>query len=284
MSEGLLALHILLDHTPAFRENIHPLEQFVQPLHPEEVLNRTIAAQLDLVSSEANSPNVHEKPVEQAHTVMNFEELAAWMRDSGEHMMRALRVDRETYNTTVDTQALHREIADLEQQGQKDQAQALRALEEQGVVGFSYLYNDTRTDQEQARRASILRERLRKPAGHSVWEMNFWVVPGTKDDAVKGLVSGTLREFAKTRSQETTTVMFADASDLAQGYQEKTGESMSLESLRDGKKLRKAEEGFQDTRVLKMLGFKRAGTIWFDQRLPNSPLDHAYMITLPKGK
>ncbi|MDP1721637.1 MAG: hypothetical protein Q8L37_00350, partial [Candidatus Gottesmanbacteria bacterium] len=250
----------------------------------EVAIDRAIATNIDLVSTEANSPNVHEKPVAEAHTAMNPEELAAWMRDSGEHMMRALRVDRETYNTTVDTQALHQEIAALEAQGKRAEAQALRHLEEQGVIGFSYLYNDTRTDHEQERRATVLRERLKKPAHHSVWEMNFWVVPGTKDDAVKGLVGGTLREFAKTRSQETTTVMFADASDLAQGYQDKTGESVTLASLRDGKKLGKAEAGFQDTRVLKTLGFKRAGTIWFDQRLPNSPVDQAYTLTILKGK
>ena len=266
------------------RKNMpHPLEQFVHVLHPEEVLDRTIASQLDLVSSEANSPYVHEKPVKEAHTAMNPEELAAWMRDVGEHMMRALRVDRDTYNARVDTQALHQEIAALHEQGKRAEAQALRHLEEQGVIGFSYLYNDTKTDHEQERRASVLRNRLKKPSDHSVWEMNFWVVPGTKDDAVKGLVSGTLREFAKTRSQETTTVMFADASDLAQGYEEKTGESVSLGSLRDGKKLGKAEEGFQDTRVLKSLGFKRSGTIWFDQRSSNSPLDQAYTLTIPKS-
>lgn len=282
MSE-LLALHLLLDHTPSRIEKIHPLDQYVQPLHPEVAIDRTIAANLDHVSSEANSPYVHEKPPQDAHGGMNPEELSNWMRDTGEHRLRVLRVDPTTYEQSVDTQALHQEITALELQGQKEEAQALRALEEQGVIGFSYLYNDTRSDREQARRANILRERLRKPAGHSIWEMNFWVVPGTRDDAVKGLAGGTLREFIKTRSQETTTVMFADASDLEEGYRDKTGEMVSLQSLRDGRKLGKAEDGFQDTRVLKTFGFKRSGSIWFDQRIPNSPLDQAYALTLPKG-
>lgn len=160
----------------------------------------------------------------------------------------------------------------------------MRSLEEQCVIGFSYLYNDTRTDREQQRRANVLRDRLKKPASHSIWEMNFWVAPGTKDEAVKGLASGTLREFIKTRSQETTTVMFADASDLVDGYREKMGEAVTLEALRDKKHLDRAEEGFQDTRVLKTLGFKRAGLIWFDQRIPSSPMDQVYVLTLPKGK
>lgn len=262
----------------------HPLEQFVQPLHPEVTPDQNIATQLDRVSSEANSPYVHEKLPEEAHEGMNDEERARWMRDNEDHRVRVLRVDRATYDQSVDTQALHQEIALLEQQGKKEEARMLRSLEEQGVIGFSYLYNDTRTDQEQARRANIVRERLRKPADHSIWEMNFWVVPGTKDEAVKGLASGTLREFIKTRSQETTTVMFADACDLVDGYREKMGEAVTLEALRDKKHLDRAEEGFQDTRVLKALGFKRAGSIWFDQRTPNAPLDQVYVLTLPKDK
>lgn len=225
MSEALLALHLLLDHTPSRIEKIHPLDQFVESLHPEIAIDRAIAAHLDLVSVEANSPYVHEKPAEESHTGMNPEELEAWMRDSGEHRLRVLRVDRATYDQVVDTQALHR-----------------------------------------------------------IWEMNFWVVPGAQDDAVKSLVSATLREFTKTRSQETTTVMFADASDLADGHREKTGVPVTLQALRDKKYLDRAEAGLQDTRVLKTLGFKRAGSIWFDQRIPSSPMDQAYVLTLPRNK
>lgn len=192
----------------------------LRELSPGNETDLQIAKALDLRSQEAINPFATNP--EEAHTLMTDDELKGWMRDSDTSMMRVVEVDGRQ-------------------------------------IGFVYMYNDARKDDDFRRRAAKLREVQGAPSNHSVWEMNFWVDEGTEDSVVKSAVEGTLGEFVQKHPWERTLVMFADDGDMRESWAQTTEKPVEALKRWSEKRMNTAEEGLQDTRVLRQLGFVSAG-------------------------
>ncbi len=247
---------------------LHPKEsQIVRALSPEILQDRHLARVADLVSLEALNPE------DMTHDAMTEEQLTRWMQGDDRHMTRFLIVDPKDFDTHVDPHAFNQAIQEAKENGQSDHADALLNMKKNGVVGFTYLYNDAHRDDDFRRRAGVVREKEGVPENHSIWELNTWYVPGTGDTYVQRATADTLREFSKTLVREKTMVMFVDAGDLREAYEEAEGPITLRELSRRGQRTT-AESALQDTRVLRLLGFHFLTRVRYDDEKPT--LDFAY--------
>ena len=226
---------------------------FLRRLNLENPQDLALARALDEQSFEAINPFAYEHPDPHAvaHTGMSEDELKRWMADRPTGMLRVIEVPAGE-------------------------------IGEKRAVGFVYLYNDSSNDTDFRARAQILREKQGLPSNRSVWEMNFWVVDGTGDAVVEEAVRQTLTEFAQSRGRETTTVMFVEAQDLREAYQEAVGKAVTLGDLKKPATKAVAENTFQDTRVLEQSGFIHSGRIAYEPGA--SPKDFAYTVNVRPGQ
>ena len=244
----------------------------VRALSPENPQDRQLARTADLVSLEALNPE------DMTHDAMTEEQLTKWMQGDDRHMTRFLIVDPKDFNTYVNPHAFSQAIQEARENGQSDHADALLNMKQLGLVGFTYLYNDVHRDANFKRRAQVVREKEGVPENHSVWELNTWYVPGTGDTHVQKATADTLREFSETLVREKTMVMFVDAGDLREAYEEAEGPITLRELSRRGQRTT-AEYALQDTRVLKRLGFHFVQRVKYDDEKPT--LDFAYALRIP---
>ncbi len=238
---------------PAAPERQPIADIFLRRLDSENPQDLVLARALDKQSFEAINPFAHEHPDPRAvkHSEMSEEELKHWMTDRSTGMLRVI------------------EIPTGDKKGKRP-------------VGYVYLYDDSNGDEDFRARAQELREKRGLPTDTSVWEMNFWVEEGIEDVVVEEAVRQTLTEFAKGRGRETATVMFAEAGDLQKAYQKETDSPLTLRDLQKGIMREGAENAFQDTRVLKKIGFTYAGRIPYEPGA--SPKDFAYMMNVRPGQ
>ena len=209
---------------------IHGKESSVRRLNPDFEVDYSIGEQLDVASMEAYNPFTGVFDSEAAHGAMSSKELKKWMSDRPTGMLRITEVPVKNMGPYQDET-------------------------EPQAVGFTYLYNDEKTDPEFLRRAAVIREKTGLSPSDPVWEMNFWFYEGTSDAIVKKSVKATLQEFEKKHPNQPITVMFADAGDVRDAYEERVKGAHGLKDLQNVLKRAKAEDAFQDTRTLKSAGF-----------------------------
>lgn len=245
-------------------DNPNVNEIIVRVLNPEIQEELEMAKFADRASTEAYTPGAG-----YTHDEMQPEQLRAFMLGDQNHLTRYLIVDPDKYFQYVDRTAFEAEVSDNP---------ALAELQKRGVVGFTFLYRDD--DIEFIRRANEVRRFQGLPADHPVTELNFWYVPGVKDEPVEKATQKTLQEFAKVRTGETTTVMFADAGDVKDAYAKESGKRLLLKDIAsDPKPMAEALSVFQDSRILKRMEF---GLL--DERIRYAPdsrfLDFVYTRTI----
>ena len=222
-------------------------------LSPENKLQCAWARAADRASLEALNP------IDMTHDSMSEKDLSEWMQGDERHMTRFLIVEPKKFGEYVDLKVFDKAVAEAKTQGHEDHIKALLEMKTLGVVGFTYLYNDAHRDEDFRRRADEVRIKEGLQGNHSVWEMNIWNVPGARDKQVQRATADTLEEFARTVVKESTMVMFVDAGDLRDAYEQAVGKKTTLRELSVEQKQSSAERVFQDTRVLEGLGFKYLG-------------------------
>lgn len=209
---------------------LHGKEFSIRGLNPEIGMDYDIGEQLDLVSVEAFNPFTGDFDSEAAHNAMTPKELKRWMKDRPTGMMRTTEVPIKNTGYSGNDTEFH-------------------------AIGFTYLYNDEKTDPEFSRRAAVVRGKIGLSPGDPVWEMNFWFYQGTSDAIVIKSVKATLQEFKNKHPNEPIAVMFADAGDVREVYEGHVKGAHGLKDLQNALKRAKAEDAFQDTRALKSAGF-----------------------------
>jgi len=257
-------------------ENVVKTEVSIRTLNPEISKEFAMGRAADHASLEAINPN------EYSHDAMKDKELNNWLKGDDRNMTRFVIVDPEKFGEYVDLVAFHQAIEDARKAGDQKQVDALKTMEKEGILGFTYLYNHEDADPDFKRRAGVLREKMSLPEDREIREMNFWFVPGTKDAPVEQGARLTLTEFASTLTQEeTTTVMFADSEDVTDTAREliekkeltietkekRLSDRAILESLAANKdQHEKVVNRFQDTKVLKKLGFEDGGEMIYAKK------------------
>ncbi len=239
-------------------------DPLILALNPENKRQLSMTRAVDISSQEAYNPF---KP--ESHDPMTTDELKDWMKGDHNHMLRFHVVKSEEYGNYVNLDTFDKTVAELRDESGKNkkkiridrkQADSLERMRRDGVVGETYIYNDTMTDPDEQRRAQIIRESQGLPSNAEVCEINPWYVPGAKDAAVEQGVRSTLREFFSTRVRQTTAVYFADAADAIETHREATGARLLLSQISEGSEaLASVTAEYQDARVLDKIGFRYGG-------------------------
>lgn len=247
---------------PAERPGI--FESSVIALNPETKEHLDMARAFDSASQDAYNP---EEP--DSHATMDDPQLKKWMAGDRRHMARFLVVKPEEYDSFVDRGIFDKEVAALRDTTGKNEesikidnerAEGLLNMRELGVVGETYIYNDTDRYLNDRRLAQKIRELQNLPGNTEVCAINPWYVPGTKDASVESGVRQTLTQFLDTRVRQTTAVYFADSADVKDTHWEEKGTRLRLTDIAEGSPaLQSATEAYQDLRVLEKIGFQYAG-------------------------
>jgi len=249
-------------------------------LNPEIPGELALARAVDLASPEAYNPE------DGTHDSMDDIELKEWHREDELHMLRYVTVDPQKFKELVDAEQFHQALNEAENAGDRKRVNALLKMEEEGIIGFTYIYNDSKKDLDFKQREEGLRGKMNIPAKDDVCEMNFWYVPGTKDAPVEQGTQLTLNEFTSKRTQKTTTVMFVDSSDIGNTAREligvdgftiktrnkKVSDRDVLKSLAANKDQdEKVKNRLQDTRILSKMGFEYKGEMMYssEEKLPS---------------
>lgn len=234
----------------------------IRALSPENDEHRELAHVADAASLEAYNPS------EYTNELMTPEQLEAHMRGDQDHMVRYLIVDPIEFERYVDM--------DIFRAAMKKNP-TLEVMQQYGIIGYTYIYDDSKNDDQFLRRANIIREQENLPSDAQVFEMNIWYVPGTKDEHVIEATRETVHEFSQP-IPGATAVMFVALDDMKEAYQDATGETISSRKLdRESTRL-EAEGAMQDVRVLHALDARYGGRIYY--LTSDKGRDFAYIFVL----
>lgn len=249
----------------------------IRTLNPENPQDFALGRAADYASLEAFNPEAY------THDAMTDEQLTNWLRGDSQNMTRFIMVNPEKYGDYVDLEIFHETIREAKKVNDLKLAESLEAMEREGIVGFTYMYNHTDTDSDFKRRADVLRKKMDVPKDRDVWELNFCSVPGTKDAPIEQGTRLTLTEFAATLAQETTTVMFVDAGSMKEAFKEKNDTPLRLQDIAsDPSLVTKALHASQDGRILDQLGYQYIDRIRYEKDAPY--LDFALVRTVQKSE